>query len=177
VAEDEVILVDESDRELGTAPKLAAHREGALHRAFSVFLFNSRGETLLQRRADDKYHSGGLWTNTCCSHPRPGEETAAAASRRLREEMGLSTPLLPLFHFTYRAALGGGLWEHEYDHVFIGRADQDPRPDPAEVAAWRWASAEEVAREMQSDPDRFTIWFRQPFQEIVARRAWDSLQR
>ena len=175
--EDEVILVDEEDREVGTAPKLRAHREGWLHRAFSVFLFNSRGELLLQRRADDKYHSAGLWSNTCCSHPRPGEETDAAARRRLGEEMGLSAPLLPVFDFRYRAAFADGLWEHELDHVYIGRSDADPHPDPAEVAGWRWASVDAVVREMERDPEAFTVWFREPFEELVARRAWEALER
>jgi isopentenyl-diphosphate Delta-isomerase len=175
--EDEVILVDENDREIGTAPKLRAHHDGALHRAFSVFLFNSRGEVLLQRRADDKYHSGGLWSNTCCSHPRPGEETDRAAERRLREEMGMTVPLLPVFSFTYRAALTDSLWEHEYDHVYIGRTDEEPRPDPGEVAGWRWASVDDVTAEMDSHPERFTVWFREPFEEIVARRAWEALER
>ena len=177
MVEEEVVLVDENDREIGTAPKLRAHRDGALHRAFSVFLFNSRDEVLLQRRADDKYHSGGLWSNTCCSHPRPGEHTDAAAHRRLEEEMGLEVPLIPVFAFTYRSAFADGLWEHEYDHVYIGRTDAEPEPDPEEVAGWRWASVEEVASEMESDPDRFTVWFREPFEEIVARRAWEALDR
>jgi isopentenyl-diphosphate delta-isomerase len=175
--EDEVILVDENDREIGTAPKLRAHHDGALHRAFSVFLFNSRGEVLLQRRAEDKYHSGGLWSNTCCSHPRPGEETDRAARRRLQEEMGMTVPLLPVFSFTYRSALAEALWEHEYDHVYIGRTDAEPRPDPSEVAGWRWASVEDVTAEMDRHPERFTVWFREPFEEIVARRAWEALER
>lgn len=175
--EDEVILVDELDNEIGTAPKLRAHQEGALHRAFSVFVFNSRGELLLQRRADDKYHSGGLWTNTCCSHPRPGEATDAAAARRLDEEMGLALPLVPVFAFTYRSAFADGLWEHELDHVYIGRTDADPVPDPAEVSGWRWVALDEVAREMERHPERFTVWFREPFEELVARRAWEALER
>jgi isopentenyl-diphosphate Delta-isomerase len=175
VVEDEVILVDENDRETGTAPKLQAHRDGALHRAFSVFLFNSKGEVLLQRRADEKYHSAGLWSNTCCSHPRPGEDTDLAAARRLVEEMGLEVPLVHVFAFTYRSGFADGLWEHEYDHVYIGRTDAEPRPDPAEVAGWRWSAPEEVAREMVSHPERFTVWFREPFEEIVARRAWEAL--
>ena len=173
MTEDEVILVDESDGEIGTASKLQAHRDGALHRAFSVFIFNSRGEILLQRRASDKYHSGGLWSNTCCSHPRPGEDTDIAALRRLEEEMGLSLPLVPVFSFTYRSEFADGLWEHEYDHVYIGRTDEDPRPDPEEVRDWRWASVEEVAKEMERHPERFTVWFREPFEELVARRAWE----
>jgi isopentenyl-diphosphate Delta-isomerase len=171
--EEEVILVDEQDREIGTAPKLQAHVEGALHRAFSVFVFNSAGEVLLQRRANDKYHSGGLWTNTCCSHPRPGEATLDAACRRLEEEMGMKLPLQRVFSFRYRSRFEDGLWEHELDHVFIGYSDEDPVPDQREVGAWRWVPVEQIAREMASDPDRFTVWFREPFQEIVARRAWE----
>jgi isopentenyl-diphosphate Delta-isomerase len=173
--EEEVILVDEDDREIGTAPKLQAHVDGALHRAFSVFVFNSEGEVLLQRRANDKYHSGGLWTNTCCSHPRPGEATADAARRRLEEEMGLTLPLQRVFSFTYRSRFEDGLWEHELDHVFIGYTDRDPVPDRSEVGAWRWVRVEEVAAEMAAHPERFTVWFREPFQEIVARRAWERV--
>ena len=165
--EDDVILVDPNDVAIGTAPKLRAHVEGTLHRAFSVFVFNSSGEVLLQRRADDKYHSGGLWSNTCCSHPRPGEDTAAAAQRRLAEEMGLSIPLDPAFSFTYRATLPDGLCEHEYDHVFIGRTDGDPTPDPREVAGWRWMSVEQVSEEMRADPASFTVWFREPFEKLL----------
>jgi isopentenyl-diphosphate Delta-isomerase len=171
VAEERVILVDERDREIGTAPKLRAHREGALHRAISVFVLNGRGEMLLQRRAHAKYHSGGLWSNACCSHPRPGEETAAAAARRLKEEMGLRTPLRWVHSFTYRAALADGLWEHEYDHVFVGRTDADPRPDPGEVAEWRWVAIDELSRELERHPERFTVWFREPFEEVAARAA------
>src|SRR5271168_1810255 len=114
---EEVILVDESDQPLGTMEKMEAHRRAVLHRAFSVFIFNSRGEMLLQQRAPDKYHSAGLWSNACCSHPRPGEETADAASRRLKEELGFTTPLEELFHFTYKSEFGNGLTEYEFDHV------------------------------------------------------------
>jgi isopentenyl-diphosphate delta-isomerase len=153
-----VILVDRSDRALGSAPKLEAHERGELHRAFSVFVLNARGELLLQRRAGDKYHSGGLWSNTCCGHPRPGEETASAAARRLREEMGFGCELRHLGRFTYRAELGDGLVEHEVDHVFAGRHDGDPRPDPREVEAWRWVSPEALREEIQRDAGRFTPW-------------------
>jgi len=138
-AGERVVLVDERDREVGTAPKLAAHEDGALHRAFSVFVLNGHGELLLQRRADTKYHSAGLWTNTCCGHPRPGEPVAAAARRRLREEMGFDCEPAPAGTFVYRAEVGG-LVEHEYDHVFVGRHETDPLPDPAEVSEWRWQS-------------------------------------
>jgi isopentenyl-diphosphate delta-isomerase len=169
VAEERVILVDERDNEIGTAEKLRAHREARLHRAFSVFLFNSAGQVLLQRRAGAKYHSGGLWTNTCCSHPRPGEPTADAAQRRLREEMGLRCELEPTFTFIYRVELDDGLWEHELDHVFVGRTDQEPVPDPGEVEGWRWSEVDQVAREVEEHPERFTVWFRIAFAEVMAR--------
>lgn len=170
MSEERVILVDERDNEIGTVEKLRAHREGRLHRAFSVFLFNSAGQMLLQRRAGAKYHSGGLWTNTCCSHPRPGEPTVEAARRRLREEMGLQCELEPTFTFTYRAELDDGLWEHELDHVFVGRTDQEPAPDPDEVEGWRWSEVDQVARDVEEHPERFTVWFRIAFAEVVSRQ-------
>lgn len=153
-----VVLVDENDVERGSAEKLRAHADGALHRAFSVLVVNRRGELLLQRRAAEKYHSGGLWSNACCGHPRPGEDTARAARRRLREEMGFECDLTRLFGFRYRAALGNGLWENEYDHVFIGLHDADPRPDPGEVEGWRWEGPEALRREVAAAPERYTHW-------------------
>ena len=164
-----VVLVDAADAEIGTEDKLAAHRAGRLHRAFSVFVFNGRGEMLLQRRASSKYHSGGLWSNTCCSHPRPGEATPDAAHRRLFEEMGIRCELRPAFAFIYRADVGGGLIEHEYDHLFIGRWDGDPEPDLAEVEAWRWATPAAVRRELRRHPRRFTFWFRVAMGELATR--------
>jgi isopentenyl-diphosphate delta-isomerase len=163
-----VILVDEHDRERGSATKSEAHRSGALHRAFSVLVFNRRGEILLQQRALDKYHSGGLWSNTCCGHPRPGEDTGAAARRRLREEMGFECDLRRLFAFYYRVELARGLSEHEYDHVFVGSYEGDPRPDPAEVEAWRWIQLSAVHREIAEAADRYTRWF--PL--ILQRLTW-----
>src|SRR5688572_19728671 len=151
--EERVVLVDENDAEVGTLEKQRAHLEGRLHRALSVFVLNSRGEMLLQRRAWGKYHSGGLWTNTCCSHPRPGEAVEDAARRRLREEMGIDADLTPLFEFTYRADVGLGLVEHEYDHVFAGRYDGEPVPSVDEVDGWRWVPVGEVARQVREDPD------------------------
>ena len=164
-----VILVDEGDRELGSAAKLEVHRSGRLHRAFSVFVLNERGEVLMQRRAGDKYHSGGLWSNTCCGHPRPGEATAAAARRRLGEEMGLDCELEPLGAFTYRAELADGLVEHEVDHVFVGRAGGDPDPNPSEVGAWRGVRPSDLRREMRRAPERFTPWLAGALRKLEKR--------
>lgn len=164
--QEQVILVDENDRALGIAEKLIAHREGRLHRAFSIFIFNASGEMLLQRRALHKYHSAGLWTNACCSHPRPGESLAQATRRRLREEMGFECPLHPAFQFIYRAELEYGLIEHEYDHVFIGDHSGELQPDPREVMDHRWLSLPALAQELQTSPENYTVWFR-----IAAPRA------
>jgi isopentenyl-diphosphate Delta-isomerase len=164
-----VILVDRDDTAIGVEHKQAAHIEGSLHRAFSIFVFDRAGRMLLQRRALSKYHSGGLWSNTCCSHPRPGESTAAAAQRRLFEEMGFHCPLETAFSFVYRAAVGDGLVEHEYDHVFIGEFDGDPAPEPAEVDAWRWVEPAALRREMRQRPGDFTYWFRVAYDELAAR--------
>lgn len=168
---EDVVLVDENDLEIGTLEKLRAHAEGRLHRAFSVFVFDDRGRMLLQRRAAGKYHSGGLWSNTTCSHPRPGEALEKAVRRRLREEMGIECALRFAFSFVYRADVGGGLTEHEYDHVYVGRFDGDPAPDPAEVEAWRWASVSEVRREVEADPAAFTFWFRIVLRQVLAHAA------
>jgi isopentenyl-diphosphate Delta-isomerase len=168
--EEHVVLVDEQDREIGTEEKLRAHREGRLHRAVSVFVFNSRGEMLLQRRAREKYHSGGLWSNACCSHPRPGESAADAAARRLTEELGLTASLEPAFSFIYRAELDAGLVEHELDHVFVARTDEDPIPWPEEVEEWRWIDLDTLAVELADYPGRFTAWFPLALQRILASR-------
>ena len=159
-AEEEVILVDERDRVLGSSGKLRAHLTGALHRAFSVFVFDERGRLLLQKRAAGKYHSAGLWSNTACGHPRPGEATEAAARRRLREEMGLDCDLRAAFEFVYRAELDGALVEHEYDHVFVGTHDAEPAPDPSEVEAWRWVSMRELREGLRSEPQSYSYWLK-----------------
>lgn len=158
---EEVVLVDENDRETGFAGKLAAHEAGGrLHRAFSVFVFDSGGRLLLQRRAEGKYHFGGLWTNTCCGHPRPGETVEEAAARRLWEEMGIGPELKRITSFVYEAFdPESGLSEREYDHVFSGYYDGDPDPDPAEVSGWAWISPEELARELAGSPEHYTPWF------------------
>ena len=156
-----VILVNETDEPVGTAPKLDAHLTGQLHRAFSVFIRDDHGRILLHRRADGKYHSGGLWTNACCGHPQPGEETSIAAARRLREEMGIDAELSEAGVFTYRSSVGNGLTEHEVDHVFIGSYSGDPSPDDREVQAWRWVSSLELSEWLARDPSAFTVWFEQ----------------
>jgi len=155
-----VILVNERDEELGAAEKLAVHRDGRLHRAISVFVTNSHGEWLLQRRHRDKYHSGGLWSNTCCSHPRPGEDTRMAARRRLAEEMGVICPLTKAFSFVYRHEFKNGLIEYEYDHVYVGRFDGDPAPDPEEVDMWKWIELPRLWQDLGDQPARYTYWFR-----------------
>jgi isopentenyl-diphosphate delta-isomerase len=165
-----VIVVDERDRELGAAEKLEAHRAGALHRAFSVFVFDRDGRLLLQKRAAGKYHSAGLWSNTACGHPRPGEATPAAARRRLREEMGFDCELRGAFEFVYRAEVSGGLVEHEYDHVFFGRFDGEPAPEASEVEDWRWVSWDELRRDLRSRPDAYSYWLRVALERDEWRR-------
>jgi isopentenyl-diphosphate Delta-isomerase len=154
-----VVLVNEQDQVLGQLEKIEAHELGLLHRAFSVVLFNDRGELLLQQRAAHKYHSPLLWTNTCCSHQRPNETTLMAAERRLKEEMGMSAPMQTAFKFQYKATLDQGLTEHELDHVLFGYTNQDPNINPEEVAAFRWISMAQLLQELQSKRDSFTIWF------------------
>jgi isopentenyl-diphosphate delta-isomerase len=165
-----VILVDETDAEIGTAEKMQAHSEGSLHRALSIFVFNSQGALLVQRRARTKYHSGGLWSNTCCSHPRPSELTVDAAHRRLREEMGFDCELRHVLSFIYKADLGAGMYEHEYDHVFSGRYDGDPIPDRTEVDAWRWSDVHAVARSIAARPSDYSQWFRIALEQLLACR-------
>jgi len=157
---EQVVLVDEQDNEIGVMEKLQAHIEGRRHRAISVFIFNSRGELLLQQRATGKYHSAGLWTNTCCSHPRPGEAPQAAATRRLHEEMGIASELREAFTFVYKAQLENSLTEYEYDHVFTGTCDDVPQPDASEASAWRYIKPEDVLVEVSAQPERFTEWFK-----------------
>ena len=156
--EERVVVVDESDQAVGCVEKLLAHRTGLLHRAFSVVIRNQRGEMLLQRRALSKYHSGGLWSNACCGHPRLGEGTAAAGERRLHEELGLSCTLSEAGSFVYTANLGDSLVEHEYDHVLLGDTDANPIPDPLEAMAWRWINGRDLTREMSINPSHFTAW-------------------
>jgi isopentenyl-diphosphate delta-isomerase len=166
---EEVILVNEFDKPLGVMEKMEAHRKALLHRAFSVFIFNSKGEMLLQRRSMTKYHSAGLWTNACCSHPRPGEDTCQAAMRRLTEELGFSTELKKVFDFTYRSTYDNGLTEHEFDHVFVGYYDQHIHANPEEVSEYKFLSPEAVRTDLASHPGSYTSWFHLAFPLI---RSW-----
>jgi isopentenyl-diphosphate delta-isomerase len=173
--EESVILVDRNDRPIGTKPKLEAHRQGDLHRAFSVLIHDSQGLMLLQKRHPSKYHSGGLWTNACCGHPRPDEGTFAAASRRLSEEMGFSCPLHALGSLVYRAEVGGGLIEHEYVHLIVGRWNGAVRPDPEEAEAFAWRPLASVRSELAATPERFTAWFRLYLNELGASAIEPSI--
>lgn len=154
-----VILVNDRDEWIGTADKLTVHQTGALHRALSVFITNSQGELLIQRRAVEKYHSGGLWSNACCSHPAPGEPTPSAARRRLREEMGIDMIPVPVSRILYRAPVGNGLTEHEYDHIFTGIWDGDIAPNPEEVCDYAWITQDALDEWMTREPGAFTAWF------------------
>jgi isopentenyl-diphosphate delta-isomerase len=165
---EQVILVDKDDCEIGLMEKMEAHKQSVLHRAFSVFLFNPQGKMLLQQRALTKYHSAGLWTNTCCSHPRPGETLENAVSRRLIEEMGITTKVFKAFDFIYQAELPDNLNEYEFDHVFIGNYDADVRPNHLEVANFVYQSIEEVEANLQSHPEKYTVWFKIAFPKVVA---------
>jgi isopentenyl-diphosphate delta-isomerase len=159
-------LVNEQDEEIGTMEKMEAHVKAVLHRAFSVFIFNTKGEMLLQQRAANKYHSAGLWTNACCSHPAPGEETSSAASRRLFEEMGFSTPLNRMFAFTYKSGFDNGLTEHEFDHVFTGTYGGFIKPNPEEVKDYCFKSMEAIEESLSSHPSKYTTWFHIAFPRI-----------
>lgn len=157
---EEVILVDELDKPIGVMEKLEAHQKGLLHRAFSVFIFNGKGELLLQQRALSKYHSAGLWTNTCCSHPRPNEDTMAAAKRRLIEEMGIETQLIHKTHFIYKTAFENGLTEHEYDHIYFGNYSETPDINKDEVEAFKWMHPQIIKVEITNFPEKYTSWFK-----------------
>ncbi len=155
-----VILVDEHDNEIGTMEKMEAHQQGFLHRAFSVLIFNSKGELLLQKRAQSKYHSGGLWTNTCCSHPHPEETIFQAAQRKLKQEMGIDLQTDFVFKFTYKISLENHLIEHEVDHVLIGYYDGQPILNPVEAEDWKFEKPELVKNDMLINPDKYTYWFK-----------------
>jgi len=162
-----VILVDENDRQIGLMEKQAAHIEPHLHRAFSIFIFNSKGELLMQQRALSKYHSPGLWTNTCCSHPRDGETLAEATSRRLLEEMGMTCDMHEVYTFIYKAPVGQGLTEHEFDHVWIGQSDAIPQINRDEVESWKYMSLSELSEDIKEHPEIYTEWFKITFEEMT----------
>jgi isopentenyl-diphosphate delta-isomerase len=177
---EKVILVNEKDEEVGVMEKMEAHQKAILHRAFSVFIFNSKGEMLLQQRSVQKYHSGGLWTNACCSHPRPGEETKDAAQRRLKEEMGFNAPLKKIFEFTYKAAFDNGLTEFEFDHVFAGEYEGIINANPEEVSNYCYKNIDDIKQSLQSHPQKYTAWFHLAFPKIeqwFAHKKNGSLQK
>ena len=162
-----VVLVNEQDQQIGIMEKMAAHIVPRLHRAFSIFIFNSKGELLLQQRALSKYHSPGLWTNTCCSHPRDGETLAQATSRRLMEEMGMQCDMHEVFTFIYKAPVGLGLIEHEFDHVWFGKSDEVPQINTEEVASWKYMRLEDLQADIKAHPELYTEWFKISFDEIL----------
>lgn len=164
-----VILVDQNDNQIGIAGKMEAHEKALLHRAVSVFILDQEGKWILQRRAFDKYHSNGLWTNTCCTHPLPGETSTAAAARRLKEEMGLECNLNELFSFTYREKLEKGLTEHEFDHVFYGISSKDPVINTSEVEDWKAVSFDDLYTDIRENPSNYTYWFKKIYEKVNSR--------
>lgn len=170
--EEKVILVNEKDEPIGLMPKMEAHEKGLLHRAFSVFVFNDKNELMLQQRALSKYHSPGLWTNTCCSHQREGESNIGAGKRRLQEEMGFTTDLKDTMAFIYKAPFDNGLTEHEFDHILVGNFNDVPNLNPREVSAWKWMTLEDVQKDMRNHPERYTEWFK-----IIFDKYYQSIQQ
>lgn len=161
-----VILVDSDDKQIGVSEKMEAHRKALLHRAVSVFIINSKGEWLLQRRALSKYHSNGLWTNTCCSHPYPNESSIDAANRRLVEEMGMKCQLKELFSFTYKEVLDNELTEYEFDHVFVGISDENPNINLDEVMEWKYINFIDLKNDIHHNPHNYTVWFKKIFERV-----------
>ena len=164
MSDDKVILVDKNDNQVGLMPKLEAHEKGLLHRAFSVFIFNNEYKLLLQKRATSKYHSGGLWTNTCCSHPREGEDISEAANRRLFEEMGIKTSLRKVYDFIYKAELDNGLTENEFDHVFYGVYDKEPKINLEEADDYKWIDMDSLNDDINNNGGNYTVWFKIAFE-------------
>lgn len=170
--EELVILVDENDQQVGLMPKIEAHEKALLHRAFSVFVFNDKKELMIQQRALHKYHSPGLWTNTCCSHQREGESNIEAGRRRLMEEMGFTVDLEESISFIYKAPFDNGLTEHEFDHILLGNFDGEPNLNPDEVAAWKWISLEAIKEDMNVHPEIYTEWFK-----IIFEKFYNHIER
>lgn len=166
--EEKVILVNQNDEQIGVMPKMEAHKKAILHRAFSIFILNKKNELMLQQRANHKYHSPGLWTNTCCSHQRDGETNIQAGTRRLQEEMGFTTALKDTISFIYKAPFDNGLTEHEFDHVLIGHYEDDPIINKEEVADWKWMSIEHIRQDMLGQPERYTEWFKIIFDKFYS---------
>ncbi|MDC0449099.1 isopentenyl-diphosphate Delta-isomerase [bacterium] len=164
---DDIILVNSKDEQIGTAEKMAAHKKAQLHRAFSIFVFNDQGQLMIQQRALDKYHCGGLWTNTTCSHPAPGEKVLEAAHKRLQEEMGFDCDLEDLFTFEYKVEFDNGLTEHEMDHALIGIYNDDPKPNPQEANDWKWIDPDELKRDLEINPEKYTYWFKEALDKVV----------
>ena len=170
--EELVILVDENDRQVGLMPKMEAHEKALLHRAFSVFVFNDQNQLMIQRRAAHKYHSPGLWTNTCCSHQREGETNIEAGKRRLMEEMGFTTSLTENISFIYKAPFDNGLTEHEYDYILLGDYNDEPNINPDEVSEWKWMSLEDIEKDMKVHPEQYTEWFK-----IIFDKFYNQIDR
>ncbi len=163
---EQIILVDKKDNQVGVGEKLDVHIKGSLHRAFSVFIFNSKGEMMLQKRAVTKYHGGGLWTNTCCGHPRPGEDVVSAAMRRLKEEMGFSCYLQKMFDYVYKVKLDKGMTEHEFLHVYRGTFDGKPVLNSAEADGWKWVDVKELKNDIKTNPEIYTPWFKLSMEKL-----------
>ena len=170
--EEKVVLVDKDDNQIGLMPKMEAHRKGILHRAFSIIIFNSDRKILLQKRASTKYHTPNLWSNTCCSHQRQGEDNLKAGKRRLNEEMGFVTNLYNFSSFIYRVEFSNGLIEHENDHIMLGIFDGTPKPNPNEVDEWKWIDIDILVEDMQINPDHYTAWFM-----IIMNNYYESLKK
>jgi isopentenyl-diphosphate delta-isomerase len=166
-----VILVDKNDNLLGTAEKMDAHKNPKLHRAFSIFIINSKGALLIQKRAENKYHCPGMWANSCCSHPRPGESLENATHRRLQEEMGFDTELVKIFSFIYKAEFDNGLTEEEYDHIFVGKWDGTPKINLKEVADYKWISGDILKEDIKKNPEIYTAWFK-----IALEKFFDKIK-
>ena len=163
----DIILVDENDKEIGSEEKMKAHKEGKLHRAFSIFIFNSKNELLLQKRASSKYHSPGLWTNTCCSHPKPGEDVLSAAHRRLKEEMGFDCKLKKIDSLVYKKSFPNGLTEHEYDHLIIGKSDITPKTNKDEADDFKWMALNKITDNIKANPKIYTYWFKITLPKVI----------